>query len=255
MTHGCLGRPRPGGRKRDRRRAFAEIAPHFCLERALAQSPSSHGVGRGPSPEVICRGIRPKPREIGIPEVIYGESRQPAPIEGGTIFPDGRERNICHFMDGNRLCANPAPCFGGELATNELYAHFEAGGQPSDGARSGMGPQRDGHGAGPLRFTPKIRLIFRWNGARREGKTGGERARRGRADRVAGPEVRICSIPSQNGALSGPPIGTWSVSRQPAPIGGGTGGPKAQSLWLGVRLMDCRSGEIGGIWQPPRLMD
>ena len=58
---------------------------------------------------------------------IWGKSPQPAPIEGGTIFPDGRERNICHFMDGNRLCANPAPRFGGELATNELYAHFEAG--------------------------------------------------------------------------------------------------------------------------------
>ena len=58
---------------------------------------------------------------------MWGKSPQPAPIEGGTIFPDGRERNICHFMDGNRLCANPVPRFGGELATNELYAHFEAG--------------------------------------------------------------------------------------------------------------------------------
>ena len=80
---------------------------------------------------------------------IWGKSPQPAPIEGGTIFPDGRERNICHFMDGNRLCANPVPRFGGELATNEPYAHFEADGRPSDGAGSGMNPRRDGHGAGP----------------------------------------------------------------------------------------------------------
>ena len=126
MTHGRLGRPRPGGVEHGRRCIFVGIAPRFRLERALAQSPSSHGVGRGPSPEVICRGIRPKPREIGIPEVIYGESRQPAPVEGGTIFSDGRKRNMCRFPDGNRLCANPAPCFGGELATNEPYAHFEA---------------------------------------------------------------------------------------------------------------------------------
>ena len=85
--------------------------------------------------------------------------------------------------------------------------------------------------------------------------TGVEGARRRRADRDAGPEVRICSVPSQNAAFSGPPIGTWSVSRQPAPIGGGTGGLRAQSPWLEPRLLDCRSGEIGEIWQPPRLMD
>ena len=108
---------------------------------------------------------------------MWGKSPQPAPIEGGTIFPDGRERNICHFMDGNRLCANPVPRFGGELATNEPYAHFAAGGQPSSGARSGMRLRRAGPMAGLSRFTPKIRLIFRWNGARREGKTGVERPR------------------------------------------------------------------------------
>ena len=76
--------------------------------------------------------------------------------------------------------------------------------------------------------------------------TGVERARRGRADRVAGPEVRICSIPSQKGAFSGPPIGTWSVSRQPAPIGNGTGGPEARSPRLAHALM-------AGPWLAPRL--
>ena len=106
---------------------------------------------------------------------IWGKSPQPAPIEGGTIFPDGRERNICHFMDGNRLCANPAPRFGGELATNEPYAHFEAGGRPSDGAGSGMGTRRDGHGAGPPRLEPELRPAFRRNGAKR----GMRRASRG----------------------------------------------------------------------------
>ena len=177
MTHGRLGRPRPGGVEHGRRCIFVGIAPRFRLERALAQSPSSHGVGRGPSPEVICRGIRPEPRKIGIPEVIYGESRQPAPVEGGTIFPDGRERNICHSLDGNRLCANLPLPFGVGLAANKLYVHLAAGGQPSSGARSGMRLRRAGPMAGLSRFTPKIRLIFRWNGARREGKTGVERPR------------------------------------------------------------------------------
>ena len=208
MTHGRLGRPRPGGVEHGRRCIFVGIAPRFRLERALAQSPSSHGVGRGPSPEVICRGIRPKPREIGIPEVIYGESRQPAPVEGGTIFSDGRKRNMCRFPDGNRLCANSTPRFGGELATNEPYAHFEAGGLPSDGVGSGMGPQRDGHGAGPLRLEPELRPAFQAEWGETGDATGVEGARRRRADRVAGPEVRICSVPSQNAALSGPPIGT-----------------------------------------------
>ena len=134
---------------------------------------------------------------------------------------------------------------------------------------------RSGHGAGPPRLEPELRPAFRRNVADWGDATGVEGAQRRRADRGAGPEVRICSVPSQKRAFSGPPIGTWSVSRQPAPIGGGTGGPKAQSLWLGVRLMagtwlvhalmasprleprllDSRSGEIGGIWQPPRLMD
>ena len=177
---------------------------------------------------------------------MWGKSPQPSSIEGWAIFPDGRKRNMCHFLDGNRLCANSTPSFGGELATNEPYAHFAAGGQPSSGARSGMRLRRAGPMAGLSRFTPKIRLIFRWNGARREGTTGGERARRGRADRVAGPEVRICSIPSQNGALSGPPIGTWSVSRQPSSIEGGTGGPRAQSPRL-------RSPLMAGPWLAPRL--
>ena len=80
---------------------------------------------------------------------MWGKSPQPSSIEGWAIFPDGRKRNMCHFLDGNRLCANSTPSFGGELATNEPYAHFEAGGRPSDGAGSGMGTRRDGHGAGP----------------------------------------------------------------------------------------------------------
>ena len=151
MTHGRLRRPRPGGVEHGRRCIFVGIAPRFRLERALAQPPSSHGVGRGLLPQVICRGIRPEPREIGISEVIYGESR-PRPRRsraGRAVLSDGRERNICHSPDGNRLCANPVPRFGGELATNEPYAHFEADGRPSDGAGSGMNPRRDGHGAGP----------------------------------------------------------------------------------------------------------
>ena len=167
---------------------------------------------------------------------IWGKSPQPAPVEGGSIFPDGRKRNICRFPDGNRLCANPVPRFGGELATNELYAHFEADGRPSDGAGSGMGTRRSGHGAGPPRLEPELRPAFRRNVADWGDATGVEGARRRRADRGAGPEVRICSIPSQKGTFSGPPIGTWSVSRQPAPIEGGTGGPEARSPWLEPRL-------------------
>ena len=108
---------------------------------------------------------------------MWGKSPQPSSIEGRAVFSDGRKRNMCHFLDGNRLCANSTPSFGGELATNEPYAHFAAGGQPSSGARSGMRLRRAGPMAGLSRFTPKIRLIFRWNGARREGKTGVERPR------------------------------------------------------------------------------
>ena len=186
MTHGRLGRPRPGGVEHGRRCIFVGIAPRFRLERALAQSPSSHGVGRGPSPEVICRGIRPKPREIGIPEVIYGESR-PRPRRsraGRAVLPDGRERNICRFPDGNRLCANSTPRFGGELATNEPYAHFAAGGQPSSGARSGMRLRRAGPMAGLSRFSPKLRPVFQ----AKRGATDAEGARRRREGRaVPGP--------------------------------------------------------------------
>ena len=82
-----------------------------------------------------------------------------------------------------------------------------------------------------------MRPAFRRNVADWGDATGVEGARRRRADRVAGPEVRICSVPSQNSAFSGPPIGTWSVSRQPAPIGNGTGGPEARSPWLEPSLV------------------
>lgn len=58
---------------------------------------------------------------------MWGKSPQPSSIEGWAIFSDGRKRNMCHFLDGNRLCANSTPSFGGELATNEPYAHFAGG--------------------------------------------------------------------------------------------------------------------------------
>ena len=58
---------------------------------------------------------------------MWGKSPQPSSIEGWAIFSDGRKRNMCHFLDGNRLCANLPLPFGVGLAANELYVHFEAG--------------------------------------------------------------------------------------------------------------------------------
>ena len=270
MTHGRLGRPRPGGVEHGRRCIFVGIAPRFRLERALAQSPSSHGVGRGPSPEVICRGIRPKPREIGISEVIYGESR-PRPRRsraGRAVLPDGRERNICRFPDGNRLCANPVPRFGGELATNELYAHFEAGmgrvlpasnqncaplsggmgrnggcdGRREGSAREG-GPGRGARSAhmfdsqpewGP--FRPSDWHMVRFSPARPD---------RGRDGRSRGP-IALARTPL-GGRTPGSNPAWWQDPRLAHAL--------MEGPWLEPRLMDCRSGEIGGIWQPPRLMD
>ena len=229
MTHGRLGRPRPGGRKRDWRRAFAEIAPHFRLERALAQSPSSHGVGRGPSPEVICRGIRPKPREIGIPEVIYGESRPSPPRSraGRSSQMAGNGTYATLWMEIDYVPIRLPVSGANWRRTNHMRTSRRA-----DGLRTG--PDRGwGRGeTGMERALPASNRscapLFRRNGAKRGDATGVERARRGRADRVAGPEVRICSIPSQKGAFSGPPIGTWSVSRQPAL-------PESEKRWAKAR--------------------
>ena len=99
---------------------------------------------------------------------------------------------------------------------------------------------------GPSPPRTGVAPAFRRNVADWGDATGVEGARRRRADRGAGPEVRICSISSHKGAFSGPPIGTWSVSRQPAPIGNGTGGPEARSPRLAHALM-------AGPWLAPRL--
>ena len=105
------------------------------------------------------------------------------------------------------------------------------------GSDRGWGRSETGMGRALPHFSPKLRPVFQAERGATGDATGVERARRGRADRVAGPEVRICSIPSQKGAFSGPPIGTWSASRQPAPIGNGTGGPEARSPWLEPSLV------------------
>ena len=96
---------------------------------------------------------------------MWGKSPQPSSIEGWAIFPDGRKRNMCHFLDGNRLCANLPLPFGVGLAANELYVHFAAGGQPSSGARSGTRLRRKGLVAALSKFAPELRPIFRRNGA------------------------------------------------------------------------------------------
>ena len=123
---------------------------------------------------------------------MWGKSPQPSSIEGWAIFPDGRKRNMCHFLDGNRLCANSTPSFGGELATNEPYAHFAAGGQPSSGARSGMRLRRAGPMAGLSRFSPKLRPVFQ----AKRGATDAEGARRRREGRaVPGPDCPDSPVP------------------------------------------------------------
>ena len=250
---------------------------HFRRNRApfpprtgISRAPSSHGVGRGLLPQVICRGIRPKPREIGISEVIYGESR-PRPRRsraGRAVLSDGRERNICHSPDGNRLCANPVPRFGGELATNELYAHFEAGmgrvlpasnrscaplsggmgrnggcdgrrggsareGGPGRGARSAhmFDPQPEGG-----LFRPSDWHMVRFSPARPD---------RGRYGRSRGPIAP--ARPRPNGrALARTPLGGRTPGSNPA---------WRQDPWFEPRLVASRSGEIGSIWQLPRLLN
>ena len=211
MTHGCLGRPRPGGVEHGRRCIFVGIAPRFRLERALTQAPSSHGVGRGPLPQVIYRGIRPEPRKIGVTEVICGESR-PSPRRSRA----GRSSQ----MAGNGTCAtfwmgiDYVPIRPPVSGANWRRTNYM---RTSKRAWGGSSPPR-------TRIAPRFQAEWGETGD----ATGVERARRGRADRVAGPEVRICSIPSQKGAFSGPPIGTWSVSRQPAL-------PESEKRWAKAR--------------------
>ena len=181
----------------------------------ISRARSSPSVGRGPLPQVIYRGIRPEPRKIGIPEVIYGESRPSPPRSraGRSSQMAGNGTYATLWMEIDYVPIRSPVSGANWRRTNYMRTSKRAWG--------GSSPPRTG-------VAPRFQAEWGETGD----ATGVEGARRGRADRVAGPEARICSIPSQKGAFSGPPIGTWSVSRQPAPIEGGTGGPEARSPWL-----------------------
>ena len=208
MTHGCLGRPRPGGVEHGRRRAFAEVAPRFRLERALAgpvlrraskgapcrrsfTGESAQNLAKSGSRRSYVGKVAPALVDRGAGGLLRWPETEHVPLSGW-------ESTMCQF----------APPIRGRIGCERTICALRGGRAAFERGQVGNEATAKRAGGGP----PPIRIRIAPHFQVKRGVTGGygkgRGTRRRKLDWVAGPEVRICSISRQKGLFFDSPIGT-----------------------------------------------
>ena len=201
MTHGRLGRPRPGGVEHGRRCIFVGIAPHFRLERALA-GPPLHMASEGAS----CR------------RSFAGESAQNLGRSGsrrsymGKVAPalvDRGRGGRSSQMAGNGTYAASrmeidyvpirSPVSGANWRRTNYMRTSKRAGSLRTGPDQGWGRSETGMGRALSASNRNCAPLFRRNGAKR----GMRRASRGLGEGgrtgARGPKCAYVRFPARRG--------------------------------------------------------